>query len=124
MWTMGVALRWTTNVYGTYWNVLLPLSAALELAAVALFLRAVSAHRLESGEKTDQRWVIIVMAGTAGLVAALGMNLFESVRLALHGSGPAFPPEFDQRLLAVMAWGFMSRLSGVSARNGCPCFLD
>jgi hypothetical protein len=105
MWTIAVALRWTANVYGTYWRALLPFSTTLELAALALFFRAVSTHRMQSGETIDQRWVMIVMAGTAGLVGALGMNLFESVRLALSGSGPAFPPEFDQRLLAVVTWG-------------------
>jgi uncharacterized protein involved in response to NO len=123
MWTSAVALRWTANVYGTYWRALLPLSATLELAALVLFFRAVSTHRMQSGETTDQRWVMIVMAGTAGLVAALGMNLFESVRLALSGSGPAFPPEFDQRLLAVVAWGFMVPFVWGFSTKWLPVFL-
>jgi hypothetical protein len=55
MWTVGVALRWIANVYGLYWRVLLPVSAALELLALAIFLRAVSGHRLQPEEKTDQR---------------------------------------------------------------------
>lgn len=80
MWIAGVSLRWIANVYGIGWRVLLPLSGAFELSALVMFLRAVSAHRVQPGEKADQRWVLIVLAGTLGLVAVLGMNLFEGVR--------------------------------------------
>jgi uncharacterized protein involved in response to NO len=55
-WTTGVALRWIANVYAVSWRVLLPLSAALELIALAIFLYAVSGHRAEGKEETDQRW--------------------------------------------------------------------
>jgi hypothetical protein len=123
MWTAGVALRWLANVYGLYWRVLLPVSAALELLALAIFLRAVSAHRLPAEEKTDQRWVMTVMAGTAGLVAALSMNLFGSLRQAARGGGSAFPPDFDQRLLAVMAWGFMVPFVWGFSTKWLPVFL-
>jgi hypothetical protein len=78
---------------------------------------------IEVGRKDRPALVMIVMAGTAGLVAALGMNLFESVRLALHGSGPAFPPEFDQRLLAVMSWGFMVPFVWGFSTKWLPVFL-
>jgi len=123
MWTTGVALRWVANVYGTSWRVLLPVSARLELVALLIFLRAVSAHRLQPGEKADQRWVLMVMAGTAGLAVALGMNLFESIRQATHGLGPAFSPDFDQRLLAVMAWGFMVPFVWGFSTKWLPVFL-
>ena len=123
IWTMGVALRWVTNVYGICWRTLLPLSAALELVALMFFLRAVASHRLQPNDNTDQRWVKIVLAGVAGLVAVLGMNLFESVRLAIHGSGPAFPPDFDQRLLAVMAWGFVVPFVWGFSTKWLPIFL-
>jgi len=122
-WTAGVALRWLVNVYAMYWRALLPLSAALELLAFAIFLRSVSAHRLQPGEKTDQRWVMIVVAGAAGLAIALGMNLFGSLRQAMHGAGPAFPPDFDQRLLAVMAWGFMVPFVWGFSTKWLPVFL-
>jgi hypothetical protein len=123
MWTAGVALRWIANVYGLYWRVLLPVSAVLELLALAIFLRAVSAHRLQPQEKTDPGWVMIVMGGTAGLVVALVMNLFESIWLAINASGPAFPPDFDQRLLAVMAWGFMVPFVWGFSTKWLPVFL-
>jgi len=125
IWTTGVTLRWLTNVYGTYWRVFLPVSAALELIALAIFLGAVLAHRLQlqPSEKADQRWIMIVMTGTAGLVAALVMNLFECVQLVIHDLGPAFPPEFDQRLLAVMAWGFMVPFVWGFSTKWLPVFL-
>jgi len=123
MWIAGVSLRWIGNVYGIGWRVLLPLSGALELSALVIFLRAVSAHRVQPNEKADQRWVLIVLAGTLGLVAVLGMNLFEGVRLAINGSGPAFPPDFDQRLLAVMAWGFMVPFVWGFSTKWLPVFL-
>ena len=47
MWTIGVAMRWTANVYGWQWRLLLPVSALLELAAFVIFFRAVSQHRPE-----------------------------------------------------------------------------
>jgi uncharacterized protein involved in response to NO len=123
MWTTGVALRWTANVYAIHWRVLLPASGALELIALAIFLYAVSAHRAQANEETDQRWVMIVMAGTVGFVSALGMNLLEAIRLALHGSSPAFPADFDQRLLAVMAWGFMVPFVWGFSTKWLPVFL-
>ena len=123
MWTTGVVLRWMANVYGTTWRVLLPLSASLELLAFVIFLRAVSSHRVQPGGKSEERWVMIVIAGTAGLAAALGMNLFESVRLALNGPGPAFPPDFDQRILAVLAWGFMVPFVWGFSTKWLPVFL-
>jgi hypothetical protein len=40
MWTVGVGLRWLANVYGWEWRLLVPVSAALELAAFLIFFRA------------------------------------------------------------------------------------
>ena len=122
-WTTGVAVRWIANVYAVSWRVFLPLSAGLELIALAIFLYAVSGHRVQAKEKTDQRWVMIVMAGTLGLVSALGMNLFQCTRLAFHGLSPAFPIDFDQRLLAVMAWGFMVPFVWGFSTKWLPVFL-
>src|SRR4051794_27338116 len=45
LWTTGVLLRWFANVYLYGWRILLPVSASMELAAFALFLRAVAGHR-------------------------------------------------------------------------------
>src|ERR1035438_6296336 len=37
LWTLGVALRWFTSIYGWDWRTMLPVSAGLELAAYLLF---------------------------------------------------------------------------------------
>jgi hypothetical protein len=114
MWTAGVLTRWAVNVYEWHWRVLLPVSAALELIAFLIFFRVVSGHKppVANGSASTarpkfERWIFVVIAGTAGLLATLGANLGESVVLALRGTSPAFTPGFDQRFLVLMAWGFM-----------------
>ena len=54
LWTAGVTLRWWTGVSNWQWQVALPVSAALELAAFLIFLRCVSGHRPEKDGKTDK----------------------------------------------------------------------
>jgi hypothetical protein len=106
-WTAGVALRWTGNVYGWHWRVLLPVSAVLELSAFLLFFTAVVGHRSSGHEKTLASWIWPVIAGSIGLMTALAANAVASVWLAERGSSPAFTPDFDQRFLVLAAWGFM-----------------
>jgi len=108
LWTIGVALRWSSTVYLWNWRVLLPASGILELAAFLFFFRAVSQHRPESSSKGGMEpWVWVVMAATFGFLAALVGNLAGSISVALHGSSPAFPHRFDQRYLALLGWGFL-----------------
>ena len=129
LWTVGVALRWTANIYGWHWRVLLPFSASMELLAIVLFLTAASQHKLpEGGPKNTQRpkvelWMTTVLVGTAGLTVAILFNFVECVRLALAGSVPARPHALDQRYLVLLAWGFLVPFVwGFSAR-WLPSFL-
>ena len=108
LWIAGVLLRWTANVYLWHWRVLLPVSAAMELVAFVIFFRAVSQHKpQESGKAKLETWVLVVIVGTLGLLAALVLNLGACLWLAFRSNGPAFPPNFDQRFLILAAWGFM-----------------
>ncbi|HEX8927056.1 MAG TPA: NnrS family protein [Terriglobales bacterium] len=110
MWTTGVLLRWVSTVYEWHWRVSLPISAALQLLAFALFFKTVSSHRPPAkGEEPAkfERWIFIVIAGTLGLLATLAANLVGSIHIALHSASPAFGAAFDQRFLVLMAWGFM-----------------
>lgn len=110
VWTVGVLLRWVSTVYAWHWQLALPISAALQLTAFALFFKTVSSHRPEAkgeGRPKLDRWILVVIAGTIGLFATLVMNLAGSIYVGLHSSVPAFEQAFDQRFLVLMAWGFM-----------------
>ncbi len=129
LWTLGVALRWTGNIYGWHWRILLPVSAGLELVAMALFLSAASRHKLpEQSQPTAPKprvelWMISVLIGTVGLTAAMIFNFVECLRLGMSGKAISFPHALDQRYLALLAWGFLVPFVwGFSAR-WLPSFL-
>ncbi|HEV2299471.1 MAG TPA: hypothetical protein VGR72_13265 [Candidatus Acidoferrales bacterium] len=108
MWTLGVAMRWAANVYYWRWRTLLPLSAALELAAFAIFLITVSQHRPDSGGKSRMEpWIWVVASASVGLLLTLIVNLAVCLWLALRGASPALPHLLDQRYLVLMTWGFL-----------------
>ena len=129
LWTLGVALRWSGNIYGWHWKILLPVSAGLELVAMGLFLNAAMRHKLpetarpETAKPKVEMWMITVLVGTAGLAAAMIFNFAECVRLAAAGAGIAFPHALDSRFLVLIAWGFLVPFVwGFSAR-WLPSFL-
>lgn len=129
LWTTGVALRWTANVYGWHWRVAVPLSAIFELIAVLMFLSAASHHKRPTAAaagRTKQRmelWMLSVLLGTAGLTGAIIFNFVECIRLAIAGVSPAFPHALDQKYLVILGWGFIVPVAwGFSAR-WLPAFL-
>jgi hypothetical protein len=127
LWTTAVLLRWFAAIYEWHWRLTIPLSAGLELLAFALFFKTVSSHRPAGGAAAGRtkldRWIVVVIAGTMGLLATLIANLAGSIQVALRGASPAFGPGFDQRFLVLMAWGFMVPFVwGFSAR-WLPTFL-
>ena len=127
LWMTGVLLRWFSNVYLWHWRVLLPLSAAMELAAFLIFFRAVSQHKPETksnGERPKlEPWIFIVITGAIGLLLTLTLNLGAGIWLALKGSTPAFPQAFDQRFLVLAAWGFMVPFVWGFSAKWLPTFL-
>ncbi len=124
MWTIGVAARWTANVYGWQWRLLLPLSGVLELAAFVIFFSAVSQHRPEdSGKKRLEPWVWVVISASAGLMLVLVANLAACVYLALRGASPALPHSLDQRYLVLVAWGFLVPFVWGFSTKWMPVFL-
>jgi hypothetical protein len=124
MWTAGVALRWLANVYYWGWRFLLPFSAVLELAAFLIFFRAVSQHRPENAGKGGlEPWVLVVASASMGLLLVLLANLTGCFYVALTGSGPAFPHVFDQRYLALLAWGFLVPFVWGFSAKWMPVFL-
>ena len=124
LWTAGVALRWTVNVYPWQWRDLLPLSAALEVAAFLIFFRTVSGHQPVQGQGQPlEAWVKAILTASCGLLLALLFNLGATLYLAARGSSPAFPAGLDQRFLPLETWGFLVPfIWGFSAR-WLPVFL-
>ena len=115
LWTSGLVLRWIANVNLWRWRLLLPLSAALELAAFLIFFLTVSGHKSRppdaagasgSARRGMETWMKLVIASTVGFLATLLMNLGSAVFLAWQGESPAIPHWFDQRYLVLATWGF------------------
>lgn len=126
VWTAGLILHWVAGAYLWQWRVALPLSGALELAAVLLFLFAARQHRLpaRSGDAPAtlakpriEAWMQSVLFSNAALFLAIAINFAIEIRLALAGVTPARPHDFDQRYLVLLGWGFLAPLIwGFSAR--------
>lgn len=124
LWTLGVILRWFSNIYPWHWRVLMPVSAALELAAFLIFFQAVARHRPAGGTpKPWEPWTFVVIAATLGLLASLLLNFGASIQLARHASSPAFPREFDQRYLIVSTWGFLVPMVWGFSSRWLPVFI-
>jgi len=124
LWTAAVALRWTANVYLWHWRALLPATAAAEVAAFTVFLRAVSGHQAkDAGKDKLDVWVWVVMVASLGFLADLLVNLAESVVVAAKGTGPSFPPGFDQRFLVLSTWGFLVPFVWGFSAKWLPVFL-
>lgn len=108
MWTAGAALRWGATIHYWHWRILLPASALLELAAFLIFFRSVSQHRPEvPGKAKLGPWIWVVISASIGLLLTLLSNLVGSILVAFRSNTPAFPHAWDQRYLALMAWGFL-----------------
>ncbi len=105
LWTSGVALRWAANITLWNWRILLPLSAAAELAAFAIFFVTVGSHRGSGPARRIEAWMILVIASTVGFLALLVFNAGTAVYLAIGSATPAFPHLLDQRFLVLATWG-------------------
>ena len=124
LWTTGTALRWLTGVYYFHWRTILPLSAALQLAAFLIFFSSVSGHRpQDTGKKSLEKWVLVVIAASIGLLATLVVNLGASLFLALRGVSPDLPGTFDQRFLVLEIWGFLVPFVWGFSTKWLPVFL-
>ncbi|MFY9912026.1 MAG: hypothetical protein WAK56_19440 [Candidatus Sulfotelmatobacter sp.] len=124
LWTLGVSLRWLTGVYEWQWRVVLPVSAALELLAFAIFFHSVSGHRpQDSGKQKLDEWVGVVIVAAVGLLLTLLVNLGAAFFLAYRGVSPDLPTKFDQRFLVLETWGFLVPFVWGFSAKWLPVFL-
>jgi hypothetical protein len=124
LWTAGITLRWLTGVYQWHWRVLLPVSAALELIAFLIFFLSVSGHRpRESGKELLEKWVLVVITASVGLLATLLVNLAACVYVSARGISPDLPAAFDQRFLVLETWGFLVPFVWGFSAKWLPVFL-
>jgi uncharacterized protein involved in response to NO len=123
LWVAGVLLRWVANIYLREWRILLPLSAALQMAAFVVFATSVASHRPAEESKGVETWVRVVMGATLGFFLVLVVNLGATTYLALRGNGPAFPHVFDQRYLVLIVWGFLVPFVWGFSAKWLPIFL-
>lgn len=124
MWTCGVGLHWLACVYFWHWQALLPLSAALEVAAFAIFFRIVAGHRPQgSGDSRLPEWVLVVIAGAVGFLLTLVLNAAISTYLALRSGYPEIPANIDQRFLILQTWGFLVPFVWGFSAKWLPVFL-
>ncbi len=107
LWTLGIALRWTSGVTGWQWRILLPLSGALQLIAFFLFYRSVRRHRPANPAHRIETWTVLVMAATVAFLVAMIINLAALTHLALYGDSPTLPHVFDQQLVVLAVWGVL-----------------
>ncbi len=124
LWTAGISLRWLAGIYQWQWRAVLPFSAVLELTAFLIFFSSVSGHRpKDAGKKSLEKWVLVVIAASIGLLATLVVNFGTTLFLAVRGTSPDVPAAFDQRFLVLETWGFLVPFVwGFSAR-WLPVFL-
>jgi hypothetical protein len=125
LWTAGVALRWTADMYSWHWRLLLPVSALMELAAVSLFLvQSAHGHNLVVARKHRlEPWGILVLGGTIGLLAALVFNFGECLYLTVNGGGPVSPGDITSRFLILAAWGFVVPVVWGFTAHWMPVFM-
>ena len=124
LWSLGTSLRWLTGVYQWQWRFVLPLSAVLELGAFLIFFLSVSGHRPEDARKKSlEKWVVVVITASLGLLATLVLNLGVSLFLALRGASPDLPAAFDQRFLVLETWGFLVPFVWGFSAKWLPVFL-
>jgi len=125
LWTGGVLLRWTTNLYSWNWRGVLPLSALMEIGAFLIFFHSVGRHKRRHPESAKRNgeghkreiWMKLVLSSTIGFLLTLLANLGSTLYVSLTGATPALPHVMDQRFLVLAMWGFITlSIWGFSAR--------
>ena len=124
LWTGGVFLRWATNLYSWEWRIMLPVSAAMELAAFLMFFHSVGRQKRKHLENAKQNggskgeiWMKLVLSSTIGFLLTLLANFGLAVSVGFGSRTPALSHVVDQRFLVLALWGFIAlSIWGFSAK--------
>jgi hypothetical protein len=125
LWTCGVLLRWTTNIYEWHWRAMLPVSAVIEIGAFLIFFLSVGRQKRKQMESAKLRgqpykreiWMKLALASSIGFLLTLVANVGATFYVAFRGDTPALPHILDERLLVLTLWGFIAlAIWGFSSR--------
>lgn len=125
LWAAGVALRWGVSVWPYMWQIILPLSAVLELTAVILFIAvSVKGHQnpKHTGRAVDAA-AIAVIIGTLGLLVTTVINTCQVFHAALVGHSPVMAAGDRLTLLIFAVWTFVVPVAWGLAAKWMPSFL-
>jgi hypothetical protein len=125
LWSSGVAIRWSVSIWPFVWQVLLPLSAVLELTAVVTFIAvSVRGHRSQqySGRTVDAA-AVAVIAGTLGLLIATLINTWQVFHVAFLGQSPVVSTPERLTLLTFAVWTFVVPVAWGLTAKWMPSFL-
>ncbi len=123
LWTAGVLMRWIGGITGDAWRLLLPISAALQLAGFLAFYLSVHKHRPASADTKDKAWMRLVTCDTLAFLVVLAVNGWMLFEQATRGTSPALPHVADQQFVVLAVWGVLvPTIWGFNAR-WLPIFL-
>jgi hypothetical protein len=116
-WGAGVALRVGTTLSAVQWRLFLPLSAALELIAVLLFVAACFLIPQRDTSSTNRMSLALIKLASFGFVMTLLLQLFLLLNLARNAQTPFLGPEENGQLLNMAMWGaIVPMIWGFAAR--------
>ena len=115
LWSAAILARWAAAVYGFAWRLLLPLSAAVELAVVVLLIWQTSAGRRPGGP-----WVRPIFAGFAVLA---GVFVYQFWLVTRPLASPVLPAEENRLMLHLALWGFCFPVVWGYSGRFLPSFL-
>jgi hypothetical protein len=124
LWTCGALARWATNLYLWQWQVMLPISAALELTAFLIFFRAVSRHPSSRQSRKVQAWMILAIGRRSAFcsrfrpISALPFGSRSRVKVLRS------PMVWTSACLCFRPGDFWFHSSGRSTRGGFRFFWD
>ena len=106
LWTSGVSFRWLGGVTEWRWEILLPFSAILELAAFLLFYASGRRHRPTSQTRPEP-WIRIIVASTIAFLITMVVNCALLISQAFMSNSPALPRILDQQFVTLAVWGIL-----------------